>query len=103
MCVCVCACVYVLVGACVCVCVCTYVCMCVCVYVILSCSAVAIVTVVDPHGPGGAKHFERTAVKRTYEEMSEVRRGGERGKERGSEGEGYEREMEGGSDKQEKL
>ena len=62
---------------------------------------ISIVTVVDPHAPGGVKHFDRTAVKRKYEEMEVRGRGG--GRERGREGEreggresGREGEREGG-------
>lgn len=31
-----------------------------------------IVTVVDPHAPGGVKHFDRLGVKRKFEEMQRV-------------------------------
>ena len=34
---------------------------------------VAAVNVVDPHAPGGAKHFDRTSMKRKYDEMAGVR------------------------------
>ena len=34
---------------------------------------VAAVNVVDPHAPGGAKHFDRTSIKRKYDEMAGVR------------------------------
>ena len=31
-----------------------------------------LVTVVDPHAPGGVKHFDRLGVKRKFEEMQRV-------------------------------